>query len=57
MVAVTHALVDSRPAHEGHMNAIGSPEVSRRTFDVKTAKALAADLVGLLRQADEVIHP
>ena len=39
------------------MNAIGSPEVSRRTFDVKTAKALAADLVGLLRQADEVIHP
>src|SRR5437773_9719251 len=32
MVAVTHALGDSRPAHEGRMIAISSPEVSRRTF-------------------------
>ena len=57
MVAVTHALVDSRPAHEGRMIAISSPEVSRRTFDVKTAKALGLTIPpSLLSRADEVIR-
>ena len=38
------------------MNAIGSPEVSRRTFDVKTAKALGLTIPpSLLSRADEVI--